>query len=143
MAKKRCRRKCLCKYHRPKPKSTHCCKSKTLSQKAYKLFLHTYKLKHCNWPSVKIAHLGARQWCKMTGCQKFKYYVRAQKRLGCRGPIYIPGYGCIKCPKRRRKRKGCAKKRRHVCRREDIGCGRKKRKCCRAEPPCPSDCDEF
>lgn len=131
-----CPKKPRCKRRRRKLKKK-CCKPRAIAKKAYMCFLHTFKLKHCNWPSLKISFEGAKRWCQMTARQKLKYFERAKRMMGCTAKIRIPGCKCNRkkkrhtCKKKKRKRR----RRRHYCRREDIGCGEKK--CCKAAEPCP------
>lgn len=118
----------------PKP----CCKPRVLAKQAYLCFLHKFKLKHCNWPTVKIEHTGAVYWCNMGRRQKLKFYKQAQKKLGCEGPIKLPK-SCLRIPDRRR-RKQCTQKRRRTPKKRKPKCETcesKKSPCCRAEPPCP------
>lgn len=103
------------KRRRCKPRPA-CCRKGRVSNNPFLNFLRCFRIRHCNWSATKIAIEGARAWCRMSKCQRRKFYEQARKKSCAKGPLVVPPPCCKKSSKVRRSRKG--KK----------SCGRKKQR---------------
>lgn len=120
---------CGCGKKRRRRKPKGCCRKGRITVNPFLNFLRCFRLRHCGWPACKVAIEGARVWCRMTKCQKKRFFQLARKKGRKRGPLIIPTSCCQSrsLAPSKRKRGGTCRPRRS-CRPKPKRCPKRKRK---------------